>query len=87
MLYCLFQGVDHCSGAFLFCNSSCFYGCGASVVPLGKCVVAEAGCNWYLPDINICSFPKKMKVVLNSVQYSTGDFTTDVGVHMSCVYD
>jgi hypothetical protein len=27
---------------------------------LGQCVVAEAGCNWYLYDINIYSLSKKM---------------------------
>jgi hypothetical protein len=28
-------------------------------MPLGYDVVAEAGCNWYLNDINICSLSKK----------------------------
>jgi hypothetical protein len=31
----------------------------ASVMSLGKYVVAEAGCNWYLRDINICSLSEK----------------------------
>jgi hypothetical protein len=28
-------------------------------LPLGHCVVAEAGCNWYRLDINIYSLSKK----------------------------
>jgi hypothetical protein len=28
-------------------------------LPLGHCVVAEAGCNWYHLDINIYSLSKK----------------------------
>ena len=55
----LLQGTDHCSGTFLFCNSSSFSGLCASVWPLGKHVVAEAVYNWYLRDINIYSLSKK----------------------------
>jgi hypothetical protein len=47
------------SGLFFFCNSSFFFWLCASAVPLGQCVVAEAGCNWYLRDINIYSLSKK----------------------------
>jgi hypothetical protein len=41
----LLQGIDHCSGTFLFCNFSLFFWLCASVLPLVHCVVAEAGCN------------------------------------------
>jgi hypothetical protein len=34
---------------------SLFFWLCASVMPLGQCVVAEAGYNWYLHNINICS--------------------------------
>jgi hypothetical protein len=34
----------------------------ASVLPLGHCVVAEAGCNWYRLDINIYSLSKNASV-------------------------
>jgi hypothetical protein len=51
------QGFYHYSGTFLFCNSS-FWLC-ASVLSLGQCVVAEAGCNWYFFDINIFPLSKK----------------------------
>ena len=32
------------------------------------CVVAEAGCNWCPCDINIYSFPKKMKAITSSIR-------------------
>ena len=41
----LLQGTDHCSGTFLFCNSSSFSGLCVSVWPPGQHVVAEARCN------------------------------------------
>jgi hypothetical protein len=44
-----------------------FRGLCASVMSLGHCVVAEAGCNWYLLDINICSFSKKNLKVLKLI--------------------
>jgi hypothetical protein len=53
------QGLDHCSETFflfllLFVLELC-----ASVMLLEYCVVVEAGCNWYLHDININSLSKK----------------------------
>lgn len=52
----LFQVMDLCSGTFFlyFLLLLC-----ASFMPLGHDVVAEAGCNWYLRDINIYSLSKK----------------------------
>jgi hypothetical protein len=44
----LLQGLEYRSGAFLFLVSFFIFWLGASVLPLGYCVVAEAGCNWYL---------------------------------------
>ena len=40
-------------------------------MPLGQCVIAEAGCNWYLRDINICSLSKNSRkaVITDSSQY------------------
>jgi hypothetical protein len=54
----LLQGIDHCSGTFLFCISSSVFWLCASVMPLGHFVIVEARCNWYLPDINIYSLSK-----------------------------
>jgi hypothetical protein len=34
----------------------------ASVLLLEHCVVTDAGYNWYLHDINICSLSKKIQV-------------------------
>jgi hypothetical protein len=53
----LFQVFDLYSGTF-FCISFLFWLC-AFFMPLGHDVIAEAGCNWYLRDINICSLLKK----------------------------
>jgi hypothetical protein len=62
VLVLLLQEIDHFSVTFLICN---FFLC-ASVLSLGQCVITEAGCNWYLLDINICSLSKiySHKVVL-----------------------
>jgi hypothetical protein len=49
----LFQEMYHYSGTFIFRNSSLFFWLFASFMPLGNAVVARAGCNWYLCDINI----------------------------------
>jgi hypothetical protein len=49
----LLQGIDHCSGTFLFHNFSFIFWLCASIMSLGHCVVADARCNWYLHDINI----------------------------------
>jgi hypothetical protein len=35
----------------------------ASVLPLGYCVVAEPGCNWYYSDINIYSLLKNIQLL------------------------
>jgi hypothetical protein len=32
-------------------------------MPLGHDVVAEARCNWYLRDINICSLSRKNSLI------------------------
>jgi hypothetical protein len=56
----LFQEMDLCSEIFLFCNFSLFFWLCASFMPLGYDVVAEAGCNWYIHDINICSLSKNL---------------------------
>jgi hypothetical protein len=37
----LLQEIDHCSGTFLFCNSSSVFLLCASVMPLGRYVVAD----------------------------------------------
>jgi hypothetical protein len=49
------QEIDHCSVTLLifYILRLC-----ASVLPLGLCVVVEAGCNWYLYDINILFIEK-----------------------------
>jgi hypothetical protein len=52
------QGIDLCSGNFLLCNSSSFFWLCASILPLGKYIVAEVDCNWYLLDINMYSLLK-----------------------------
>jgi hypothetical protein len=49
----MLQGIDHCSGTFLFCNFSNFFWPLSSILLLGRFVVAEVECNWYLLDINI----------------------------------
>jgi hypothetical protein len=45
-----------------FLSFFCLFWLGASVLPLGYCVVAEAECNWYL-SILIYSFYKKIPVI------------------------
>jgi hypothetical protein len=47
------------TGLLFFSFFFSFWLC-ASVLPLGYCVVAEAGCNWYLHDINIFLLSKKL---------------------------
>jgi hypothetical protein len=47
---------------FFFLVSFVFFWLGASVLPLGYCVVAEAECNWYL-SILIYSLYKKIPVI------------------------
>jgi hypothetical protein len=59
----LLQEIDHCSGIFLFDNSSYFWLC-VSIMPLEHCVIAEAGCNWYLININM--FPLLKNVYVNT---------------------
>jgi hypothetical protein len=59
VLVLLLQGIYHCSGPFSFSVILLFFWLCASVLPLGHCVVAEAGCNWYRLDINIYSLSKK----------------------------
>jgi hypothetical protein len=61
VLVLLLQGIDHCNWTFFF-NSSFFKPC-ASVLSLGHYVVAEAGCNCYSFDINICSLLEKITIV------------------------
>ena len=56
----LLQGLELCSGLFLFLISSSFVWLCASIRPLGLYVVAEAGCIWYLRDINIYSLSKNL---------------------------
>jgi hypothetical protein len=41
------------AGLFPLYNSSFYFWLCASVLLIGHCVVADAGCNWYLRDINI----------------------------------
>jgi hypothetical protein len=53
----LLRGIYHYSGAFLFSVILLLFWLRACVLPLG--VVAEAGCNYYLLDINIYSLSKK----------------------------
>ena len=56
----LLQGLDLCSGTFLFIFFFfLFLDVCISVMTLGFCVVAEAGCNCYLRDINIYSLSKR----------------------------
>jgi hypothetical protein len=59
VLVLLLQGIYHCSGAFSFSVILLLFLLCASVLPLGHCVVAETGCNWYRLDINIYSLSKK----------------------------
>jgi hypothetical protein len=67
-LVLLLQGIDRCSGAFLFIILLLFWLC-ASLMPLGQCVVAQARCYWYLLDINICSLSNKMYMLVGSCSY------------------
>jgi hypothetical protein len=60
----LIQGPKQRSGTFLFRLLLLFWLC-ASVLPLGYCVVADAGCNWYLHDINIFPLSKKCRNLSN----------------------
>ena len=53
------QGIDHCSGIFFLLLLIVFWMC-VSVMFLRYCVVVEAGCNWYLRDINIFSLSKNV---------------------------
>jgi hypothetical protein len=53
----LLQGIDHYSGTFFY-NS--FFYLVSFVMPLGPCVFAETGSNWYLLDINLYFFIKKI---------------------------
>jgi hypothetical protein len=54
VLVLMLQGIYHYSGAFSFfvILVLLFWLC-VSVLSLGHCLVAEAGCNWYHFDINI----------------------------------
>jgi hypothetical protein len=55
------QGFDHRSEifCFLFVFSLFVIGLCVFVISLGYFVFAEARCNWYLQNINICSLSKK----------------------------
>jgi hypothetical protein len=59
----LLLGLEYHSGSFLFLVSFFLFWLGASVLPLGYCIVAEAGCNWYL-SILIYSLYRRINVVL-----------------------
>ena len=51
------QGIDHISGIYIF---SLFLFLAVYIHNvLTHCIVAEAGCNWYLHDINIFPLTKK----------------------------
>jgi hypothetical protein len=51
-LYCYFKELITIAGLFFFIILLSFIWL-CIRMPLGKYVVAEAGCNWYLDDINI----------------------------------
>jgi hypothetical protein len=44
---------------FSFLSLFFIFWLGASVLPLGYCVVAEAGCNWYLSILIYSLYQKK----------------------------
>ena len=71
----LLQELELCSGTFLFFFSILLFWLCASVGPFGFGVVAEAGCNWYLHDINIYSLSKKNQFNNVFQFYSTALFS------------
>jgi hypothetical protein len=68
----LLLGLEHRSGCFIFLVS--FFWLCASILPLGYCIVVEAGCNWYNLDINIYSLSKKMYVKRGRLWYRASRF-------------
>jgi hypothetical protein len=69
----------HITLAGLFFVILLFWLC-ASVISLGQCVVAEAGCNWYLRDINIYSLSKKRLVERKGTSGPAGGGTRETGL-------
>jgi hypothetical protein len=56
----LVLGLEYRSGSFIFLVSFFIFWLGASILPLGYCIVAETGCNWYV-SILIYSLFRKNK--------------------------
>jgi hypothetical protein len=62
---CYFKFSIFVAGLLFFYISFSFFWLCASFIPLGHDVVAEAGCNWYLHDINKCSLSKKNQALVD----------------------
>lgn len=56
---CSYKELITIAGSFFFLLFLIVFWLRASVMSLRHCVVAEAGCNWYLRDINIFPFSKE----------------------------